>query len=139
MNAARGNGLYVFLVEDHALLREVLKEYICSLPDVTRCVTAANAESSLKELGEDVPDFMLIDLTLPGMSGIELVRKLRRAYPQMPLVILSGHSSLSYARDALEAGANGYVLKGDMEEITRGMEAIHAGARYVSEGLEVDS
>ncbi len=138
MNAVRSRGLYVFLVEDHAVLRDVLQEYIGSLPDVARCVTAATAESALKELGEDLPDFMLIDLTLPGMSGIELVRELRRAYPQMPLAILSGHGSLSHARDALEAGANAYLLKGDMEEIVRGMEAIHAGARYVSEGLEAD-
>jgi DNA-binding NarL/FixJ family response regulator len=139
MNAdGRGSGLYVFLVEDHDILRDVLGEYIRNLPAVAKCVTASNAETALEGLAGDLPDLMLIDLTLPGMNGIELVRKLRRAYPQMPLAILSGHDSLSNAHDALEAGANGYLLKGDMEEIVRGMEAIRAGSRYVSEGLSAD-
>ena len=138
MNASTGHqGLYVVLVEDHALLRDVLKEYIGILPGVTKCETVANAESVLEGFHDNVPDLVLIDLSLPGMNGIELVRELRNAHPLMPLAILSGHQ-LSYARDALEAGANGYLVKGDIQEIERGMAAIFAGDIYVSGGLGAD-
>jgi DNA-binding NarL/FixJ family response regulator len=72
------------------------------------------------------------------MNGIELVRELREAHPKLSLAILSGHRSLKYARDALAAGADGYLLKGDLDEIERGIHAIRHGRHYVSEGLGVD-
>jgi DNA-binding NarL/FixJ family response regulator len=140
MNAdADESSLFVFLVEDHALLRGVLQEYISSIAAVGRCAAAANAESTLEVLKDgELPDFMLIDLSLPGMNGIELVRELREAHPKLSLAILSGHRSLKYARDALAAGADGYLLKGDLDEIERGIHAIRHGRHYVSEGLGVD-
>jgi DNA-binding NarL/FixJ family response regulator len=133
------DGLYVFLVEDHALLRSVLQEYIGSMSFVSKCAAAPDAESTLEAMGDTIPDFMLIDLSLPGMTGIELIRDLRLRHPKLPLVILSGHRSLKYARDAIAAGADGYLLKGDLDELERGIRAIHAGRRYVSEGLGADS
>ncbi len=139
MNRSAGqDGLYVVLVEDHALLRDVLQEYIGIMPGVARCATAATAESALEGLNGEIPDFMLIDLSLPGMTGIDLVRHLRPKYPTLPLAILSGHESMKYARDALDAGADGYLLKGDLQEIERGMRAIREGRQYVSKGLGAD-
>ena len=138
MSEGPNRGLFVFLVEDHAILREVLCEYIVSMPDVARCATAPDAETALRELNGIVPDFVLIDLSLPGMNGIELIRELRREHPHLPLAILSGHRSRSYARDAFAAGADGYLLKGDMGELERGMQTIRGGKRYVSAGLGHD-
>jgi DNA-binding NarL/FixJ family response regulator len=137
MSASAGDRtLFVFLVEDHELLRGVLQEYIGSMRAVRKCETAADAESTLEAMqGNGVPDFMLIDLSLPGMTGIELIRELRQKHPKLPLAILSGHRSLKYARDALAAGADGYLLKGDLDEIERGIQAIRNGKHYVSEGL----
>ncbi len=139
MSDAADGGLYVYLVEDHALLRDVLREYISNMPAVGKCTTAPDAESALAELATVVPDFMLIDLSLPGMNGVELIRELRRRHPHLPLAIISGHRSLSYARDAFAAGADGYLLKGDLDEIERGMETIRSGKRYVSVGLSNES
>lgn len=128
----------VFLVEDHAVLRDVLQEYIGSMPAVEKCSTAADGGSALEAMDDGPPDFMLIDMTLPDMTGIELIRELKRRHPALQMAILSGHRSEKYARDALEAGADGYLVKGDLIEIERGFKAIRAGQRYVSEGLGAD-
>lgn len=138
MSGGGEGGLHVYLVEDHPVLRGVLCEYISSLPAVSKCTTAPDAESALVELDNLRPDFILVDLSLPGMNGVELIRELRRAHPDLPLAILSGHRSLAYARDAFAAGADGYLLKGDMDEIEQGMRTIRAGQRYVSAGLSRD-
>lgn len=139
MNASKDRErLRILLVEDHTHLRVVLQEYITNMAFVGRCDAAPDAETAIQSIGDTAPDFVLIDLSLPGMSGIELIRELRKKFSELPLAILSGHHSLNYARDALEAGADGYVLKGDLDEIARGIHAIRAGRRYVSEGLGAD-
>ena len=81
---------------------------------------------------------MLIDLSLPGMNGIELIQELRARYPDLRCAILSGHRSKTYARRALAAGANGYVLKGDPLEIETALHAILSGQRYVTRDLTDD-
>lgn len=131
--------LRVSLVEDHPILRGVLRDYISRMPEVRLCTTVATAEEALQALDGDRPDLMLIDLSLPGMSGIELVRALRKTHPELRCAILSGHRSRAYAGQALAAGANGYLLKGDPVEIERGVRAILAGERYVSQGIEAES
>ena len=123
------------LVEDHAVLRGILQEYVTNMAQVASCRTTANAEDALEDVAQSEPDLMLIDLSLPGMSGIDLVRKLRKSHPELRCAILSGHRSLSYARQAMDAGARGYLLKGDPSEIERGVAAIVDGRRFVSKGL----
>jgi DNA-binding NarL/FixJ family response regulator len=133
-----GSKLRVMLVEDHAVLRDILTEFVGRLPDVAGCTSISSAEAALTSLdaeGATDPDLLLIDLSLPGMSGIELIKELRRAHPALRCAILSGHRSRSYAQQALDAGARGYLLKGDPGEIERGIEAIFRGERYVSKNL----
>src|SRR5262245_47476892 len=131
--------LRVMLVEDHAILRDVLIDYVARLPQVHSCTAQPTAEAALTKLrelnGEKSPDLLLIDLSLPGMSGIELIREIKRSRPGMRCAILSGHRSASYAAEAMAAGAKGYLLKGDPHEIERGIHAIFKGERYVSSGL----
>lgn len=124
--------LRVSLVEDHPVLRDVLQEYIGRLPGVELCVVSANAEDALDRFDGSMPDLMLIDLSLPRMSGIDLIRELHLRQPDLRCAILSGHRSPVYVRQALEVGAHGYMLKGDPMEIERGLQAILAGKRYVS-------
>lgn len=127
--------LRVSLVEDHPVLRDVLQEYIGRLPGVELCVVSANAEDALDEFDGSMPDLMLIDLSLPRMSGIDLIRELHLRQPDLRCAILSGHRSPAYVRQAMEVGAHGYLLKGDPMEIERGLQAILAGKRYVSPDL----
>lgn len=132
MNAMR---LKVMLVEDHAVVRDVLREFVGTLPRVENCNVAASAEAALEKLGGAHPDLMLIDLSLPGMNGIDLVREMREKHRDVSCLMLSGHGSASYAQQALSAGARGYVLKGDPLEIERGIDAVVKGECYVSPGL----
>ncbi len=127
--------LRVSLVEDHPVLRDVLQEYIGRLPGVELCVVSATAEQALDDFDGSMPDLMLVDLSLPRMNGIELIRELRQRKPDLRCAILSGHRSPVYVRQALAVGAHGYLLKGDPMEIERGMQAILAGKRYVSPDL----
>lgn len=127
--------LRVMLVEDHAIVRNVLQEFVGSLPRVASCSAAATAEDALEDMNDAHPDLLLIDLSLPGMNGIDLVRELRKDHADVSCLMLSGHGSASYAEQALSAGARGYVLKGDPLEIERGIDAVVKGERYVSPGL----
>ena len=125
--------LRVYLVEDHPVLQEALQEFVSQLVD--ECKVLPDAETALAELESGKPDLMLVDLSLPGMDGIELVKAIRRMYPDLPCAILSGHRSQVYVAKALAAGANAYLLKGDPVEIERGISAMLAGNRYLSEEL----
>jgi DNA-binding NarL/FixJ family response regulator len=128
--------LRVAIVEDHPVLRDVLREYVERLPQVAHCTVAPSAEAALADLETSVPDLMLIDLSLPGMDGIALISELHRRLPELPCAILSGHDSRSYVGQAFAAGALGYLLKGDPVEIERGIAAMLAGERYLSDGLK---
>jgi DNA-binding NarL/FixJ family response regulator len=131
--------LRVALVEDHGPLREILLEYIADLPEVSSCHAYSNAESALATFFDGTedppPDLILVDLSLPGMNGIELIRELRAVHPQICCAILSGHRSAAYAGQALAAGAMGYILKGDPQEISRGIDAVVHGQRFVSRAV----
>ncbi|MDP9199008.1 MAG: response regulator transcription factor [Pseudomonadota bacterium] len=128
--------LRVSLVEDHPVLRDVLQEYIGQLPGVELCVVSANAEDALDEFEGSMPDVMLIDLSLPRMSGIDLIRELHLRQPELRCAILSGHRAPDFVRQALGVGAHGYLLKGDPMEIDRGLQAFVAGKRYFSRELK---
>ena len=128
--------MQVLLVEDHAIVRETLQDFVERLPQVSNCRAVSSAEAALQFLTGHSPDLLVIDLSLPGMSGIEFLRAVRERLPKLRCLILSGHSSRNYVRQAFEAGANGYVLKGDPMEIERGIRAAHLGERYVSQGLD---
>lgn len=127
--------LNVMLVEDHADVRDVLQEFVGSLPRVASCRAAASAEAALAMFDGAPLDLMLIDLSLPGMNGIDLVRQLRQEHGSVSCLMLSGHGSAAYAQQALSAGARGYLLKGDPLEIERGIDAVVKGECYVSPGL----
>jgi DNA-binding NarL/FixJ family response regulator len=128
--------LVIGIVEDHTALREILVEYVGSLPQVGSCSAAPTAEQALADYERAPPDLTLVDLSLPGMNGIELITELRRRRPGMMCGILSGHKSRRYVGKAFAAGASAYMLKGDPAEIERGLTAMLAGRRYVSQGME---
>ncbi len=137
MTATDITRMRILVVEDHPVLQEVIREHIERLPRVKACSVAPSAEAALAMFEQWAPDLMLIDLSLPGMNGIALIAELRRKYGYLHCAILSGHVSQAYVRQALAAGAQAYVLKGDPAEIERGIDAIVAGKLYLSEGLKL--
>lgn len=122
----------IYLVDDHAILRMALREKLEREADLTVCGEAISAEEALGEVTAVEPDLVLIDVSLPGMSGIELARRLRKQHPELPLAMLSGHRERSHVEQALAAGAQGYIVKGRSQELPGAVRQLAQGERYVS-------
>jgi DNA-binding NarL/FixJ family response regulator len=125
----------IYIVEDHCLMRQVLREMIDKVPGLEVCGVAASAEEALAGLNGAEVDVALIDISLPQMSGAELVAVLRARWPALRCLILSGHNEASYVKHGLAAGAQGYILKGNPAELQEGIASVLAGNRYLSEPL----
>lgn len=125
----------VYLVEDHGLMRAATSDYLEVTPDLRVCGEAATAEEALEQVHEASPDMILIDMSLPRTSGIDLVSALRERGVDTPCIILSGHGEHAYVEQALAAGARGYVLKGDPRELPGAIRTVLGGGEYLSAQL----
>jgi DNA-binding NarL/FixJ family response regulator len=131
---ASANLKKVFLVEDHPVYAEGLVEILKSEPDLVVCGLAGSAEDALRVIPALKPHLVLVDITLPGMSGLELIKKLRPKYPETKLLVISMREEQLYAARVLRAGGDGYVMKQqDPEEIVDAIRDVLAGRVYVSE------
>lgn len=111
----------VFLVEDHPLMQESLQMYL-ELAGLEPCAVVASAEEALAQIFDTAADLAVIDVSLPGMDGIELVRRIRARRPTLPCLVLSGHAEDRFAGLAREAGAVDYVVKNDVDAIIAAIE-----------------
>ncbi|PMR72681.1 response regulator [Billgrantia endophytica] len=125
----------VFVVEDHAFMREMLREYINQEEDLEVCETAESGEVALERLEQITPDLVLIDLSLTGITGLDLISRLKERHPGLQCAILSGHGERRYVDQALAAGAQGYILKGDPDELPGAIRQMIQGQRYISNTL----
>ncbi|TGK34529.1 DNA-binding response regulator [Leptospira gomenensis] len=126
----------IFLVDDHAILREGLKMILSEQPGLEICGESGDAEKALDQIGKLSPDLVITDISMPGLSGIDLVKNLRKYYPQIRSIILSRHDNKEYVQKLLELGINGYVLKDDAgNDLLRAIEAVHKGETYLSPGI----
>lgn len=128
-------GRPTLLVEDHPLMRETLGRFLGNMAELDLIGAVANGTEALKLCEDREPSLALIDISLPEMSGLELVRELKDRYPQLDCLMLSAHQEIAYIRRALANGAQGYVLKGDPEELLRAVDAVLAGETYLSEPI----
>jgi two-component system response regulator YesN len=104
----------VYVVEDFGRLRETILDLIDCSEGLEASGSSGSAESALSELPGLETDMMLIDVSLPGMSGLDLLAEVRRLRPAIQCIMVSGHRSVSYAQRAREAGARAYVVKTDL-------------------------
>lgn len=126
----------VSLVEDHEVFRETLCTVVAASDDWVLDGVATTAEEAVAMLdGGHHPDVLLVDLSLPAMSGFDLIRTVRERWPGVRCLILSGHAQPAYAREALEIGAHGYVLKGAPRHLREAIRTVLEGGRYVSSSL----
>jgi DNA-binding NarL/FixJ family response regulator len=126
----------VFIVEDHPVLRETLVQIISREKDLAVCSEASDAVQAFKAIGCVKPDLVLVDITLPGKSGLELVQGLRVADRKIKLLVVSMHDAAQYADRALRAGASGYIRKqGQPEELIHAIREVLDGRSYVSEDV----
>jgi DNA-binding NarL/FixJ family response regulator len=125
----------ILLVEDHPGFAKALLNMLGQNPSLQIAAVAESAESALQYLRESSVDLVLVDYSLPDMSGVSLVEALRREYPDQLCAMLSGHLSLQHARRALEVGARGYMIKDNPLGILNGIPRILRGEIYISEEL----
>jgi len=125
----------IFVIEDHPLMREVLRDYLGAMPGVEICGEATSGEEALERLDEVEADLLLVDTTLGGMNGINFVKRVSARWKDLPCLMLSGHGQEGYVERALHAGARGYVLKGNPAELPRAIEKVLGGEVYLSPKL----
>jgi DNA-binding NarL/FixJ family response regulator len=125
----------LLLVEDHPVFAEALVHVLQEKEDLEVAKVVDTAEKALLALPDLAIDLALVDVSLPRMSGIELVGELNRIYPEIPCLMISGHMSSNYVRRSLEAGARGYAIKDSAAGIVEAIRSVLMGEIYVSKEI----
>ena len=123
----------ILLVDDHPVLRKGLVRLIDSKDEFVVCGEASAAKDAMALIRELKPDLVIVDISLPGTSGIELTKMIRAEFTTLPVLILSMHEELLYATRALRAGAMGYIVKQDaIDNIAAALREALDGRQYLS-------
>jgi two-component system invasion response regulator UvrY len=129
----------ILLVDDHPVVRQGIKQVLSGAFQPALVGEAANAEEGLAEVRSTDWDVMVLDLTLPGMSGLDLLKDLRRERPALPVLVLSMHPPDQFARRAMNAGAAGYLTKDSSPtELVKAVGEVMAGRRYLNPAVIED-
>jgi DNA-binding NarL/FixJ family response regulator len=126
----------VFIVDDHPLVREWLTTLIDQTADLVVCDGAEDAQSALKGIAKSNPDLAIIDLSLGGDSGIDLIRAIGERFPKVAMVVLSMHDERVYAERSIRAGARGYIMKREStKKVVDAIRQVLQGNVYLSTEL----
>jgi DNA-binding NarL/FixJ family response regulator len=126
----------VFVVDDHPIVRQGLALMINSESDLAVCGEAQEAQSALQAIVDSKPDILIVDISLEGPDGLELVKHVRALFPELPILILSMHDETTYAERALRARANGYIMKQEAtEKVLVAIRRILNGGIYLSDRM----
>jgi DNA-binding NarL/FixJ family response regulator len=126
----------IFIVDDHEIVRLGLVQFLNSHEHLQVCGQAGDANSAIAAINECKPDIAIVDISLEGVSGIDLIKAIRVRYRQVAVMALSMHAEKEIVRRALQAGAGGYVLKSEpVDQVVEAIEKVVAGKSYISESL----
>src|SRR3989442_1056133 len=127
----------IIIVDDYPLFRKGLEQLIDSTDDgLSVCGEASNAAEALTVIRQLKPDLAIVDLSLPGANGIELIKNIRAEFPKLPILVLSMHDEALYALRALRAGAQGYVMKQEaLDNVLHAVRNLLEGRPYLSEAM----
>jgi DNA-binding NarL/FixJ family response regulator len=126
----------VLIVDDHQVVRLGLRAIVDAQSDLEACGEAADGESALPLVRDAQPDVVIMDLSMPGMGGVEATRAILAERPSTRVLVLSWHADGDHVRAAMSAGAAGYLLKGDeSQRLVDAVRAVHRGEDRMSEGL----
>jgi DNA-binding NarL/FixJ family response regulator len=126
----------IVIVDDHPLFRKGLEELIHSDGSFAVCGEAGNAAEAMEVIRKLNPDLAIVDLSLPGANGIELIKNVRAEFPKLPILVLSMHDESLYALRALRAGAEGYVMKHEaMANVIQAIREVFDGRPYLSPAM----
>jgi DNA-binding NarL/FixJ family response regulator len=126
----------ILIADDHAILRRGLKEILADELDGAILDEAGNAQEVLAQIQSRAWDLVILDITMPGRSGLDMLRDLQQLRPKLPVLVLSMHPENQYAKRVLRAGAAGYMNKETApKELVKAVRKVLAGGRYVSAAL----
>ena len=126
----------VLIADDHAIVRGGLKEILAHHLEDVVCGEAENAQQVLAQVQRHSWDLLILDITMPGRSGYDILGDLEKMQPKLPILVLSMHAEAEYAKRVLKAGARGYLKKESApEELIQAVRKLLAGGRYVSSTL----
>ena len=128
--------IHILIADDHAILRRGLKEILIGELEGAVFHEAGSAQNVLDHIQIHPCDLVILDITMPGRSGLDLLRDLQQLRPALPVLMLSMHPENQYAKRVLRAGASGYMNKETApKELVKAVRKVLAGGRYVSAGL----
>ena len=123
----------LLLVDDHPLVREGIRACLSRQKGLQVAGEAADGQEALAQFKRLAPDVVLMDISMPGMNGLEAARRMRQADPGARILLLTMHENTAYLRDAFRAGVRGYVVKDAApRELLQAIQVVHAGGRYTS-------
>lgn len=126
----------VFLVDDHTMFREGLRQLIEREPEIVVCGDAADANTALAGLRATHPDLVIVDISLGGTSGIDLIKAIKKEYEDLPVLVVSMHDESLYAERALRAGAMGFVMKHEpAKTVKAAIRKVLGGDMHLSEKM----
>ena len=126
----------IILADDHTMMREGIKNIIAAVPGLAVTGEAGDGLKLLKMIKKMVPDMVIMDISMPGLRGLEAAREIHSLYPEIHVLMLSMHKSEEFLSMALAAGARGYLLKEDSgDELLLAIDRIRKGETYLSKRL----
>ncbi len=134
--STKKNPTRILIVDDHPLLRQGIAQLINQEKDMMVCGETDDANKALNAIAEHKPDIAILDISIKGASGIELLKNIKVRYPKLIVLILSMHDETVYAQRALRAGAAGYIMKQEAtERVLVALRRVLTGEVYLSEEL----
>jgi len=123
----------VLVADDHTIIRDGLKQILADTPDLVVAGEAANGNEALEQVREGTWDVLVLDVSMPGRSGLDLIKQIRKEKPRLPILVFSMHQEEQYAARALRAGASGYLTKeADGTQLVEVIRKVAHGGVYVS-------
>jgi DNA-binding NarL/FixJ family response regulator len=127
----------VLVVDDHAFIRRGVQTILDPFPEWELCGEADNGNDAIRLAEELKPEVIIMDLSMPGLNGIEATRVIRKAQPGVKIVLLTLHESAELVRSAFRAGARGYLLKTDAEqELVKALTVVTGQGTYISPRID---
>lgn len=123
----------ILIADDHAVVRKGLKQILADAADIASIDEAGSGQEALKKVRENNYNIVLLDISMPGMGGVDVLKQLKIEKPNLPVLILTMHSEDQYAVRILKAGASGYLTKESApDELISAIQKVSQGGRYIS-------
>jgi len=123
----------ILVADDHAIVREGLKQILSQTPDLVVIAEASNGQEVIDKISKNYFNLVILDITMPGKSGLEVLREIKGQKPKLPVLILSMYPEDQYAERVLKAGASGYLTKDSApDELVKAIRQISQGKKYVT-------